>query len=835
MKKILLYVFILLSLISLSSAAVNNAGSYLTLNDDDLVVATYTDISENSNVGDVIGGTTGVVGKLEEGFENSGVQQGIDMSSGTGVTGTTWSVSLWIYMDSCNSANRYFLDIDTPSRLAFGCNAADNKLLIYDGVYGYGEVIPSSTWIHYVISADGTAGATARRVWKNGHNLFNFTASALTLDGSEVCLTGLHDCAATSNNWDGKIDEVAFYNHVLTADDVGDLYNSGSGFVPYSVVLGNPSINISAYDLFDNSSILNFTVTLNNGTSFDTVAGFINLNVTIGNYTLNVTYNNYFNVSNNIDVEAASNATTYTTKVYPYQTVITFDSFELISDTLLTNSSYFVNSSSGSTFYLKEGENYQVLTENPGYFNKSRFFNVSALDNITINVTGVYSSVLNISAINTYTSNPILNFSGWVYHPGSGDNRSFSSTTGNYSLNMIPGNFSVFLESEGYSLSSDNYQNITITSAAHNISFSLYSNNSILIYIKDENTGLAITSNITITLTGINETQYYTSSGSYFIEDLTDGNYSVKFSGDNYTVRNYAVTVAERSTQILTAYLIANSEEVIMSYIDEDSGATLEGVSASMSRLIGGVWTVVQSKESDITGRIQFVYLPDVKYKFTATYTDYDTKIFYLDPVIFDSYNVKMSKETTITNAPEYQGVAVTISPSVYYNDQLNNFSIVFNSPDGLFSSYSYNITFPGGTYAGSGSNAYGGSFDHTLNITGATWLDKVNITYSFDTTISTEKTYYRSYEIRDPSVDSGVFTDNENEDYGLGLFERILITLVVTIIVTGVLSLVGGILVGAPIGLLLMGYLTLIGFMPLWAALPSFLVGFILIVSRSS
>jgi hypothetical protein len=503
----------------------------------------------------------------------------------------------------------------------------------------------------------------------------------------------------------------------------------------------------------------------------------------------------------------------------------------------VTDGTHWETGNENHTFNLASGT-YNVTASKNSYKNLTQSFTINALDNRTINITGFYSSRLTINATNAYTSNQILNFSGWVYHPESGNNRTYNTTNGTAYVDMIPGNFTVYLEAPGYSITSSNKQNTTITESAHNLNYSLYSNNSILINIRNEDTGLTITDNITIVVTGLNETTYYTTTGSYFLENLTDGNYSIKFSGGNYTLRTYLVTVAENSFQNLNAYLTltANSDTVTMSYIDKDSGATLEEVSASMSRLIGGFWTVVQSKESDITGRIQFIYKPNVKYKFTANLAGYDEKVFYLDPVLFDEYNVKMSKETTITGAPDYQGVTVIVTPSEYYNNQSTNFSITFGSPDGLLESYSYNITAPTGIfYSGSGSNAYGESYDRTFTITGADWKDTVAVKYCYHTTITEEKCYSRLYEIRDPTVRGGAFTDNLTEEYGLGILERTLITLIVTIIVTGILSLFGGVLLGAPIGLLMMGYLSYIGFMPLWAALPSFLVGFIIIVARSS
>jgi len=40
-------------------------------------------------------------------------------------------------------------------------------------------------------------------------------------------------------------------------------------------------------------------------------------------------------------------------------------------------------------------------------------------------------------------------------------------------------------------------------------------------------------------------------TGIFFIDNLQDGAYNIKFSGGNYTLKSYDVTVADRSTQTL--------------------------------------------------------------------------------------------------------------------------------------------------------------------------------------------------------------------------------------------------------------------------------------------
>ena len=626
----------------------------------------------------------------------------------------------------------------------------------------------------------------------NGYTLTNngATSGATGILDDAYSFDGTNDYMSSAPSFSSNTISISFWakSDTTNADKVIVMISDGSSNNMFGVyVLSDGTLQV--YDRRDGSTYSD------GGSSYDTGWHHYVITHTGSTGTL------YKDGSSVLVAASDSNSVDWSTLHIGKKTDVSSYYFDGVIDEVAV---FDVALTADNVTYLYNSGSPGVAQQYPFY----SFFDISAVD------------AWNGSAINTFSA--YLN-SSW-YHTTNG-----TINTGiNSSLGL---EFDIDLNATGYADRTYTDYNTSVNLAAE-----LYPKNSILINIYSEETGLTITDNISITVSGnASEEVYYTINGTYFLENLTAGTYTIKFNGDNYTLTSYSVTVADGSTQILNAYLSASTDTVIMSYIDEDSGKTLEGVSASMSRLINGSWTVIQSKSSDITGRVQFTYTKEINYRFTASITDYTTKTFYLDPVIFDSYNVKMSKVTTIVDAPDYQGVAITVTPSVYYNEQINNFSITFESHDGLLSSYSYNVSFPTGSYAGSGVNAYGGTFSHSLNITGAAWLDKVFITYAFDTSIGSEKNYSRAYEIRDPSVDAGVLIDNEDNTFGLGIFERILISLIVVILITGVLSLVGGIMIGAPIGLLLMGYLTLIGFMPLWAALPSLFVGFILIVARSS
>jgi hypothetical protein len=73
----------------------------------------------------------------------------------------------------------------------------------------------------------------------------------------------------------------------------------------------------------------------------------------------------------------------------------------------------------------------------------------------------------------------------------------------------------------------------------------------------------------------------------------------------------------------------------------------------------------------------------------------------------------------------------------------------------------------------------------------------------------------------------------NRDTTYGLGLLERLFISVFIVLLVVGIATLIGQPVAGFGIGLLIFGYLTFIGFTPLWAVLLTITIGFIIIGSK--
>ena len=637
--------------------------------------------------------------------------------------GPTEDVCLHIQTDNANKPS------DTPvSTNATLCKDADNF-----------PVFGATTWI-----------------------TFNFTNASLALDiSADTKYWIVLNCSETVN---GKRIEVGSSN-----GGVGTLswYTSGAGtWANQNTDMGHRIWNntlgggappgpdyftVSLKDEFDNSSVLNFTAIVN-GTSYNTTNGTITTSI-LNNASVSVDVNissdyagGYFNKSLSHDV-----TTDLTTN--SYQAELDLYANEKITGLLLTG----VFKRNGTVIsplnqHLKAG-NYNFSYDNSSYYNASISVNISALSNSSNNITGIYDQLLNLTVENAYSGERLFNFTGYIYQGNHSFNESIDSTPNNYTLlgiiQELP--YTLYVEHPNYAISnSTNYYYFTsINETTDNITMSLYSNNSIMMYIRNEATGNLITDNITITITfNSSEDQYWTANGTYFIDDLLDGNYSIKFSGGNYTTKTYTVTVADRSTQILNAYLSASYQQAIFTLVDSLTINTIESVSFQMARIINSSWAVVESKTSDITGRVQVNYLPDVRYRFTCSKTGYETKIFYLDPIIFSTYTIQLSPTITQDENRDYAGISVSFSPNIFYNNQSTNFTFSINAPEGDLESYNISVSYPGGNISQSGTNAIGEVFTFNFTITGATFWDKVNVSYYYDSTTGGTRRFFDSFQI---------------------------------------------------------------------------------------
>jgi hypothetical protein len=73
----------------------------------------------------------------------------------------------------------------------------------------------------------------------------------------------------------------------------------------------------------------------------------------------------------------------------------------------------------------------------------------------------------------------------------------------------------------------------------------------------------------------------------------------------------------------------------------------------------------------------------------------------------------------------------------------------------------------------------------------------------------------------------------NKDRTYGLGLVERVLVSVICIIIVVGICAMMGQIIPGMGLGLVCMGYLMYIGFLPLWAGLLPVIMGVLYLITK--
>jgi hypothetical protein len=522
-----------------------------------------------------------------------------------------------------------------------------------------------------------------------------------------------------------------------------------------------------------------------------------------------------------------------------------------------------------TTFDVVKGRSYNVTVDALGYSYASASFTIPFNISKTINDTATYTTSLTApqsfiqSNLASYVNPKVISetvlmkadasttaicYVNYTYSDGTVKNSSVESTTSTSYVsksftNPEPTKNVVLAElwcyksgSSGLSVTNHTIS-IVYDSTYYDAVVYAYTQNSVSIYIYDEITLLLVDNqNITVQFIADSSITRVTDNGTLYVDNLTSGVWSVRFSGDNYTTKTYTITVNNKSTQTLNAYLTSTSNLVVFETTDITSGVPIENASFTMEKLINGSYVVTESKFTDIIGDSQFAYVPYTKYKFTVAKEGYNTKVFYLDPIIFATYTISLTPLATPSNPLDFDQVTVVYYPKFFYNNRANNFTFLISSPTGVLTNYGFNISYPGGSNATSGVNANGQTFVFFFNITGANTFDRLNLTFNYSSTLSGIKTFRTSFEILGTTgIGNNTMIQLKDNTYGLGLMERAFITMIIVVIISGLaysLIGVGGALL---LGLIIHGMAVFFGFMPIGSIVISLLVGFLMILANST
>ena len=472
---------------------------------------------------------------------------------------------------------------------------------------------------------------------------------------------------------------------------------------------GLQEFTITGTDAYDASSLTNITVLFDNSTfafNASTVNGTLIINnnsIPSFNSTYNLTFRvndsgGYFNVS-----YPDTNLTQFGSLIgSAFQSLLYINASEVVTENAIIGFRVFsplktnLSNSSGFGRLLLNAGSYNISGNGTGNFVATNQISIGVLEEQTItlemgssNLTVTANSVISGSAINTFIINlsvPSLEYS---------QNR--STTTGSLVFPTIPHTYNVSITAAGFASAS---QTITVTSGNDfpNVTFNLFTENSINITIFDEETIEIINYTETTLIFTHNLSQFTntTTTGATFIDDLIGGSWDILASTPIHSQRHYFVTITANSHTNLNMYLLNSSNgETKFFNLKNKQDQAITGALVSVSNQINNTFVTVAQKESDFAGQANIFLSSANEYRFTIEAPGFNTKVFDLEPVQ-TTYNIILTSEDDVEFTTVFSKVSYTILPSstLLDNSQAQNISIIVSSPEGLVSYFGLNSSF---------------------------------------------------------------------------------------------------------------------------------------------
>ncbi len=589
-------------------------------------------------------------------------------------------------------------------------------------------------------------------------------------------------------------------------------------------------------NVYNSTNIINFTAQFTNTTNsinITTINGTIKypadqiINITIFNIT--GIEGVYFNQTKT-DINTSSNL-----EIETYQSILTVGAIEKITDNVLTT--FNVSVSSDLSQFNTSTNNITTFFVNVGEYNVT-----GKAEDISVNATTIVTSlslqtvntnlsfggnVLNITARDNISNVNLTNFDISVFLNGSFI-ENLTTTTGYILFTAPNGTYNIFINALNYASTNEN---ITLLNKSQNHTFNLFQSNSVFINIFNQTNGLRIFDSVVISfIQGESQIQNTTTSSSFFVANLTAGNYTISFNSADYTKVSYDISVPIGSNQTLNAYLPHSSlsDEVTFEMLDLSSGAVLEDVSFAISRFIGLSLTQFLVLNSDVTGKVGFNYEQDTEYLFVLSKENYVTKSFVLNPILFDEYTVKMERTTGQENTVSYSEVNIFYDPKQYRNNVNHNITVQFTSPKGVFDTYGFNMTWKNTILSGAGINANGETFTTNLSVSNADFDEFVILTYFYKTTFGDEKVFVVPMSVITFGTNNNTLMGNKNNHYGLGILERTAFATMWAIFLGGAAAQVAGGPGAALAGIFVYAIFGYLGWLEFWVAIIPIIILFI-------
>lgn len=188
------------------------------------------------NTGTVEGVTQGVEGKLSNSYEFDGVGNRV-VTNWSGILGTAArSISLWFKTGSSSSQHMVGWGSDNGAETGkvFRVYISDGSvsLAVYGGYTKRGSGCDDNNWHHLVVTMEQGDNLNDILMYVDGAVVSEIEGAnnpAIDTSNSIPVTFGENVQSTASNFFEGNLDEIGFWDRALSATEVSELYNSGSG------------------------------------------------------------------------------------------------------------------------------------------------------------------------------------------------------------------------------------------------------------------------------------------------------------------------------------------------------------------------------------------------------------------------------------------------------------------------------------------------------------------------------------------------------------------------------------------------------------------------------
>jgi len=615
-------------------------------------------------------------------------------------------------------------------------------------------------WNFITLKIKKVGAVATKYFYVNGSECYNVGIGDFGVNGDNIVISG----NAVTQSAINRIDGFSAVNRSLTTAEISYMFNSGNGRVNEPPTPTTPpdeqTFTITAKDIYDDSNINNLTITISNSSNkytYSTQNGTIlvsnktNLQISKFNVTYDIKFSSsqaggYLNNTHNINL---TDGGSFEDNIY--QAILYINASEVFSgsgiDEFWALSPLQINksNSTGWTKLLLSAGSYNISANSTGYLDNKKSIDIAALSTNYENI--VFGSAnLSINAISIISGNSINDFSINITEISLNKKINKSTDDGSLILSAITGAYNVTIISDNFAYDSQTI-NILAADTLPNITFSLYTRNSINITIYDEET-LKIINDTTTTLIlnnldSIMQT-LYTSNGTIYKDDLFGGLWDIAVFNDFYTRRNYFVTIVDDTHTTLNVWLLNSSNGESKTFnIRNQEDEPLEDVFMTITNKVNDTFVVVAQKYSDISGQLSIFLKSTTEYRIMLEAAGYTTKIFNLEPAS-SLYNIILSTDVDIPFTTIYDKVSYSLTTT----EGSLNFSIITSSTGGFISFFGLNSSFDGINYLTNVTGSVGGGTASIIilnssNSTGRTIDIDYFIKLNGEDLINLHNTYY--------------------------------------------------------------------------------------------